>query len=116
MSLWADYLQEKYNKTTIEREDSFATYMILDSNNELYVEDIYCTPETRKTGGFIPILKDLVEVAKINNCDKVSCYVFLVSNRPEEAIQWLIKIGFKVANCVDNKLFFVLYIKDFKYA
>ena len=116
MSLWAEYVKEKYSKESIEEENGFAIYYMIPSNSELYVEDIYVRPEFRRKGEFISLIKKLVKVAIDNEAEKVSCFVYLLSNHPEESMLWILKLGFKVSHATqDNRLFFVLQTKDFKY-
>jgi hypothetical protein len=116
MSLWKDYIKEKYNKDMLENDDGFVTYLIYTPNKELYIEDMYVRPDKRTAGTFTSFMKLLEPICFANGCDKLSCYVHLSANKPEDSIKWILKMGFKVSHATaDNKIFFVMKVEDYKY-
>jgi len=112
MSLWGDYVKEKYNKYMIEDENGFLIYYLIPQNKELYVEDIYIVPEHRKLGAYKTFLKKLEPIFCQNECEKLSCSVFLYSNKPEESIAWILKLGFKISHITDNKIIYFICNKE----
>lgn len=115
MSLWGDYIKEKYNKNTIETDVGFVTYKIVSEGKEFYVDDIYIKPEFRGTGSVLSFICDLIKIVEENGCDRVTCCVFATSNNCEEPLIWLLKMGFKIATILENsRIFLYIYAEDFK--
>jgi ribosomal protein S18 acetylase RimI-like enzyme len=67
MSLFADYIAEREDKSIIESDDGFATYKIFD-NGECYLQDIYVVPSQRKSGLATIMTDRVVEIAKEHGC------------------------------------------------
>lgn len=67
MSLYADYIKERLGDEIYECEDGFATYRFL-NDRQVYLVDIYVTPEKRRLG-FAGSIADVVAVkAKEKGC------------------------------------------------
>lgn len=66
-SLYAQYIKERDDKDIVEYDNGFATYKIYD-NGECYLEDIYVTPDQRKTGLAVKLTDEVVQIAKEKNC------------------------------------------------
>ncbi len=68
MSLYKDYIQEREGKEIIESEKGFATFTIF-PNKECYLQDIYVTPEFRKSGYATEMTNEIVTIAREKGCD-----------------------------------------------
>lgn len=106
MSLWGEYIKEKYNKGIVEDDNGFSTYLIF--NKEIYIEDIYIVPEKRDQNYWRILWKQLKPIILANECETISCCIFLKSNNPENSLGWLLKLGFKLTHIIDNN---IIYLK-----
>ena len=104
MSLYAEYLKERENKTIIESENGFITYQIFD-NGICYIQDIYVIPEMRKSGLTTSMQNAVIEIAKSKLCHTLIGSVCLDTNEPTRNLQILLNDGWQLDKIGGNMIF-----------
>lgn len=67
MNLWAAYNKERRGTETIETSEGFVSYSI--SNPDIiYLEDLYITPECRKSGASHRMADRVVSIGRSKGC------------------------------------------------
>ena len=62
MSLFGDYIKERLDKSIVENEHGFCTYFFV--NDGVYIEDLYVSPEHRKSHVAAKLADQVAEIAK----------------------------------------------------
>ena len=71
MSMWADYHKERTGKGVLEVPDKgFAIYSF-PTPDQVWIEDIYTVPETRKTGFAKRLADEICEIGRDRGCKQV---------------------------------------------
>lgn len=91
-SLFAQYYLEKHNCRTIESEDGFLVYHILDK--EFFIREYFIHPEKRGTQVHGYFFDKALTIAKASNCEFISCGVNVKFNGSTEALAFILRQGF----------------------
>lgn len=104
MSLFADYIKERENKSIIECEKGFATYSIY-SNGECYLQDIYVAPEYRKQHIGSQMADEVVKIAQEQKCHTLVGSVCIDALGCTESMKAFLSYGMKLSTIRGNIIF-----------
>lgn len=104
MSLYADYVKERLNKSTIESEHGFVVFQLFDE--DVYIEDVYIAPEQRSNGLGRIFIEAVNSIAK----DKGKKYL-TTTVRPSAAgsthsLKCVLGVGFELYSATQDAIFF----------
>jgi predicted GNAT superfamily acetyltransferase len=105
MSLYKDYVAETYGKNVYETDFGFAVYSY-PTNNMVYIEDIYITPDVRQSGAASTIADAIVQEARAIGCTKLLGSVNLTITNPARSMKVLLAYGMRPSNQGPNILYF----------
>lgn len=100
MSLYAQYYFEKHNCRTIENENGFMVYHILDK--EFFIREYYISLEKRGTKVHSYFFDKAIEIAKASGCEFISCGVNIKFAGSTEALSFILRQGFEL-NSLDKE-------------
>ena len=104
MSLYADYIKERENKSIVESEKGFATYKIFD-NGECYLQDLYVAPEFRKTGIATEMADEVVKIAKDKGCSILLGSVSMDGTEPTRNMKVFLGYDMQLHKVIGNMIF-----------
>lgn len=106
MSLWADYKLEREGKFSIENEKCLCIYSINEQQSYCYLEDLYVTPEHRRTGVSNEIADFIFSLSKSKGLKKVITSLVPSANGSDISLKVILDYGFKLRSSHDNIIFF----------
>lgn len=104
-SLWARYIMERDNKNMLEEEYGFATYYFIDEI--VYLEDIYVTPEMRKTYVASQLADKVADKAREAGCKRMLGSVKMIDKSRDRNIKVLMNYGMKLDSSNEHMLYFI---------
>jgi GNAT superfamily N-acetyltransferase len=104
LSLYADYIKEREGKESLEVEQGFATYEIV--NEFCYIEDIYIKPEARKTNLATRIADEITQIAKGRGCKQLLGSVLVGANGDTTSLKVLLAYGMKLDSVNGKTIYF----------
>jgi predicted GNAT family acetyltransferase len=107
MSHYADYIKERLGKHIIEDERGFATYSFTDEST-VYIEDIYITPEHRKSGVATSFADKIVAIAKAKGCTRLLGSVAPSANGSTDSLKCFLAYGCSLESSTNN---FIVLVK-----
>ena len=110
MELYKEYLLERENVELIYDEDSFVSYKLCD--DYVYVIDIYVRPKARRKRKAFEIGKNIDNLARSFNYDKIMCTVCKSANGWTAALEGLIKFGFSVDSVKGDMIYLLKDLKN----
>ena len=105
MSLYADYLTERTNKNIIEGDHGFIVYSI--SQKVLYIEDIYVSPDKRKSGLAKTMADFVCVLGKKAGCERVFGSVVPGAKNAERSLMVLVHYGMRLHSASSEIIYFV---------
>ncbi len=93
-SLYAQYIKDRENLESIWEEGSFVTYRVL--GKELFISDIFVTPNKRKKGLGGKLIHALEVVARSSECEVITANIFLGDQNANSTLSAAMNCGFKV--------------------
>lgn len=105
-NMWKDYMAEEYGRSCIYSEYGFMTYSIWEGK-EMLCHDFYIKKEHRGTGKGLEIAKKVLEEAKKQGCEIMSCYVDIQKWNTEYILKCYMNFGFKIHNLTGDKIVMV---------
>lgn len=105
--MYAEYYKERQGFDTLETESGFCTYKIY--GDELYIKDIFILKQFRRSGEAFKIGELMTEIAKANDCKRLTGSVVPNLNGSTESMAGLIKFGFKLHSSAEN---FISLVKE----
>jgi hypothetical protein len=100
MSLFAQYTRERGGKDIIETERGFATYQFFPDS--VYIEDIFVSPEYRKTNEASKMADIIAEMARSKGITKMYGTVCPSANGSTISMKVLLAYGFSLDNSSNN--------------
>jgi GNAT superfamily N-acetyltransferase len=85
-------MQEGNQTTAVGFAVYFFTFSTFVGKTSLYLEDIYVSPQYRRMGIGMALFKNLIEIAKENDCGRME---WSVLNWNQSAIQFYLSLGAK---------------------
>ena len=104
MTHFAEYIKERQGKEIIEDENGFATYYYV--GPDCYIEDIYVTPEKRKSGVASLYANEIAKIAIEKNCLNLIGSVKPSANGSTESLKVLLAYGFKLHSATEDFIWF----------
>lgn len=108
MSLYSQYVAERSNKSVVETEKGFATYLFT-NDNKVYIEDIYVVPEHRNSNEASQMADHIIALAKDRGCTKVLGSVVPTATNSTDSLKVLLAYGMKLDSATND---FILFSKD----
>lgn len=108
MSLYAEYLKERTSDLILECESGFATYRYPDDHT-VYIVDIYCLPEFRKSGVAKAMADKVVGEAKEKGCTRLLGSVVPSVKNSTVSMKALLAYGLSLDSSTND---FILFKKD----
>jgi hypothetical protein len=105
--MWAEYFLEREGFHTIDTGKGVASYKI--SGEECYIRDIYVQKAHRRSGEAFLIGDKIAEIAKLNNCTKLTGSVVPSLPGSSESLMGLLKYGFKLHHSTQD---FIVLVKE----
>jgi len=94
MSLFSEYYLERLNCRTIENEQGFMVYHILDK--EFFIREYFIKTDFRGTKVHEYFFDKAKEIAKASSCEYFSCGVNVKTAGHTKALQFILNQGFEV--------------------
>jgi predicted GNAT superfamily acetyltransferase len=106
-SLYAKHLEERGGGKLLETEHSFVAYRVIKTESfaELFIINIYVSPECRQAGEARGIVSKLSEIAKENECSVITGSVQLDDPGASNTLIAALMMGFRVVNANAASLF-----------
>jgi predicted GNAT superfamily acetyltransferase len=112
--MFKDYLKERLGREMLESEHGFVIYgfncLGLDMPH-VYIEDIYVTPEKRKSGEAARLADKIAEMAKSKGIRAMVGSVAIDANGSEASLKVLIAYGMKPLSANNNTIYMCKEIK-----
>ncbi len=108
LSLHAQYILERTDKSVIETDKGFIIYSFTDPTT-VYIEDIYTLPEYRKSHIATELANQVINIAKAKGCTKALGSVCPSAKNSTASLSVLIAYGMTLDSCHNN---FILFKKD----
>jgi predicted GNAT superfamily acetyltransferase len=112
--MFKDYLKERLGREMLESEHGFAIYgfncLGLDMPH-VYIEDIYVTPEKRKSGEAVRLADKIAEMAKSKGIRAMVGSVAIDATGSETSLKVLIAYGMKPLSANNNTIYMCKEIK-----
>ena len=104
--MYFKYIKERLGKDSIQYEDkAFAIFFDYPAENAIYVEDVYVSPDYRRSGIGEKIMEDMCNLAKEANRKYLLGSVDITSNNPEASLIGMLKNDFKLYKTDDSMLY-----------
>lgn len=100
MSLYKDYVCELGGRDVIESDKGFATYSFYEDS--VYIEDIFISPDFRKTNEASRMADQIASIAKSRGCKKMIGSVIPNNKGSTESLKVLLAYGFKLDSSTNN--------------
>jgi ribosomal protein S18 acetylase RimI-like enzyme len=102
-SLWADYLEERLGRTTLEFEHGLIMYSFTDTH--CYIIDIYVKPEHRQKYYASAMADHVSKIAKDAGYTKLLGTVQPTANGSTNSMKALFGYGFKLLSCDSQAIY-----------
>lgn len=96
VSFYGEYISEREGYSLIEDEYGFASYIINDAENLVYIRDIFVTANYRRKKNCFGYADKIVELAKARGCTKLVGSICVASNGSTESMKMMLAYGFKL--------------------
>lgn len=103
-TLYGKYVKERENKNILEREHGFATYSF--AKDHVYIEDIYVTPEHRKSSLASEMADEIAKIAKSQGINVMLGSVCPQTNNATTSIRVLLAYGFSLLHSSEDMIYF----------
>ena len=103
-SLYAKYILERENKSCLETEDGFATYVY--NEDYVYIEDIYVVPEKRKENIAASLADKIAEEAKAKGYKKMVGSVVPYAKGATNSLKVLLAYGMRLSHSNEHIIYF----------
>jgi len=103
--MWAEYQQERLGKHVLESDKGFALYSFIDSK-QCYLEDIYVSPEHRKSGAAAELADQISELARKQGYEYLIGSVVCGANGDTESLKVLLAYGMHLLEVHGNLIMF----------
>jgi len=107
MSLYAQYIKERTNKSMIETDKGYVLYSFPDKET-VYLEDLYVLPEHRTEGHCRYLDSEVAVKAKEAGCSKMITSVVPAAINSTISLKVAIACGYTLDSSADN---FILFSK-----
>lgn len=107
MKMFADYIKERGGKDCIYSDKGFATYSFNESS--CYIEEIYVTPEFRKSGEASHLTDEIAKEAQERGYNILTGSICPTANGSTESLKALLAYGFKLVSSTNN---FIILSKE----
>jgi ribosomal protein S18 acetylase RimI-like enzyme len=104
MSLYADYVKERENKSIIETEDAFLTYEFFE--DFVYIVNLYVRPEKRKSHLASELANEVCKIAKEKGLGVLVGSVDVTARNSTESVKVLLAYGMRVDSVSGNLIYF----------
>lgn len=104
-SLYGQYIAERQDMSILENEFSFVTYKKID--DALFIEDMYVVKEKRDTKVGLELLNNMIQLAKILECNRIITLVDITTNNWEKTFNNLMKNDFKTTRGEGSTIYLV---------
>lgn len=105
MSLYSQYLIEKTQKSIIETDIGFITFDYPDSST-VYIQDIYITPDFRKSKKASNLADQVVSLAKAKGCTKLLGSVIPSTKNSTDSLKVLLAYGMSLVSSSNDFILF----------
>lgn len=105
-SLYAKYIKEREDFSTLEEERGFATYRVF--GDEVYLRDIYVLPEHRQEGVASLLADEVGRIGKAAGCKYLTGTVFLGLPSTTASAKTLLAYGMKLHSASSERLVFTM--------
>jgi hypothetical protein len=106
MSLFADYKKERERKDVLEWDHGFAVYSFPDEST-CYFEDLYVSPEKRKTMYWFRLTKEVELIARLHGCKILVGSVATNAAFAHDNVGMMLKYGYRISQAKENMIYFV---------
>lgn len=106
MSRYGEYIFEKNGDGIVEHPNGFATYRFLNNKTQVYIIDIFVSPELRKIGLASDMANEVVEIAKKEGATELIGTVNPSANGSTESLKFLLAYGMRLKSASDNLIIF----------
>jgi len=104
--MYASYVKEKEGFETLMTEHGFAAYHINKIAKILDIGDFYIKPESRNGFKSTKLFNEVVDLAKKNECKKITCCVETYLQKPEASMYVVLRNKFKFSHINDGVIYF----------
>lgn len=104
------YIAEREDKDIIETDKGFATFKTFE-NGECYLQDLYVTPDYRKTGLATEMADRVVEIAKERGCDTLVGTIASNDKNSTRNMKVFLGYGMEISTVTDSMIFLRKRIK-----
>lgn len=105
MSLYSDYIKEHRNDECIESDKGFCTYRYL-NENQVYIIDIYISPDHRKSKEASKMADLVVTRAKRRGCKQLIGSVVPTAKNSTDSLRVLLGYGMNLTGIEGNMIIF----------
>jgi ribosomal protein S18 acetylase RimI-like enzyme len=108
MSMYGDYILEHRGDGIIEREEGFATYRFINTD-QIYIVDIYVKKEFRNTNVASEMANEIVEIGKKRGAKELIGSVVPSANNSTISVKVLLGYGMRLSSSIND---FILFKKE----
>lgn len=101
-SLYSKYVHERLGKQVLEVEHGFATYIFMDDQKAVYIEDIYVDPDFRKSGIASEMANQITLIAIEKGYKKIIGTVVPSTNGSTDSLKTMLAYGFRLDSTTNN--------------
>ena len=94
MSLYAEYVKERWGNEVLETEHVFLEFEI--KGTDCVIANAYCSPQKRSTPEADETWAKMIEIAKQKGCTKMWCQVDTTTLNANHSLRAILGRGFKV--------------------
>lgn len=93
-SLYAQFVAECYDRKIIENDTGFITFEII--GPVCHILDVFTVKETRRTGAFYKLCKQVHEIAKESGCNKIIGWINLRCKTSTKSMKAQLAMGMTI--------------------
>ena len=101
-SLYSQYCEERLNKTVLENEHGFISFII---DKVFYIEDVFVKKESRGNSEADVLYIDAIEIARAKGFKEVFGSVFIKAFSAEKSMQMLLARQFKFSHIAGDLIY-----------
>lgn len=101
-SLFSQYQEESFGRTTFEEPSGFITFEI--KEEVCIIIDAFIIKEARRTGSFYRLCNQVREFAKEKGCSKVISWIHLTNKTAHLSLRAQMALGMRVVEAHQNVL------------
>lgn len=106
MSLYGDYIMERTEDLTLERDDAFVRYRYMDDGETVYIIDIYVAKHARSAHIATHLADSICEAAKRRGFKTLLGSVMPSAKGSTESLKVLLAYGMTLASSGPDAIFF----------